>query len=91
MRWKLILLVPLIATTLGAGLAWGLVWGFDDHSGRFFRPTSFTWATLVWTLLVIVCASIFVYRHTARRRLQAALTAACSTLFSILLLFYASF
>ena len=92
MRWKLILLVPLIATVLGAGLAFGLVWGFNDHSGRFFHPTPFTWATLVWTLLVIVYASIFVYRHTARRRrLQAALTAACSTLFSILLLFYASF
>lgn len=91
MRWKLLLLAPLVATLLGAGVAFGLVWSLADHAGRFLRPNGLTWATLVWTLLIIVCASFFVYRHTARRRrLQAALTAASATLLSILLLFFVS-
>lgn len=91
MRWKLLLLVPLIATLLGAGVAFGLVWGFNDHPGRFLNPTSFTWATVVWTLAVIVGASISVYRRTSRRRrLQAALTATASTLLNIAVIFYVS-
>ena len=91
MRWKLLLIVPFLATLLGAGIAFGLVWSFADHAGRFLKPDGFTWATLVWTLVIIVCGSFFVYRHTARRRrLQAALTAASATLLSMLLLFFVS-
>ena len=91
MRWKLVIIAPLAAALLGAGAAFGLVWGFDDHAGRFLRPTLFTWATLIWTLAAVVFASVSVYRRTSRRRrLQAAITAAASALLSLGLLFYAS-
>jgi hypothetical protein len=91
MRWKLLLLAPFIATALGAGVAFGLVWGFNDHTGRFLRPDLFTWATIVWTLGVIVLVAISVYRRTSRRRrLQAAITAAASSLLCLAVFIFVS-
>jgi uncharacterized membrane protein YgdD (TMEM256/DUF423 family) len=91
MRWKLLLIVPLAATLLGAGLAFGLVRQFNDHPGRFLQPTPFTWATVVWTLGVVAFAGVFVYRHTSRRRrLQAALTAGASAVLCLALMLYVS-
>jgi branched-subunit amino acid ABC-type transport system permease component len=91
MRWKLLILAPLLATLGGAGLAFALVRLFSDHPGRFLNPNLFTWAAIAWTLAVIILASVSVYRRTSRRRrLQAALTAAFATLLSSAVLTLAS-
>ena len=91
MRWKLIIIAPLAATLLGAGLAFGLIWGLNDHQGRFLRPDLFTWATILWTLGVIAFATVSDYRRTSRRRrLQAAITAGSSLLFCAGLMIYVS-
>lgn len=92
MRWKLIIMAPLAATLLGAGLACALILGFNDHPGRFLRPDLLTWATIAWIVSVIVFATVSVYRRTSRRRrLQALITAMGSGLLSLALLVYVSY
>jgi cytochrome bd-type quinol oxidase subunit 2 len=87
MRWKLLLVTSSLAALAGAGASLGIAYGLtggarlsiphDDAALSVFAlPLGVIAAVSVG---VIVVASVFVYRHTARRRpLQAALTAALS-------------
>ena len=82
MRWKLLVITSLAATVAGAG-AWAalaymlLASAVSPRRADWLLP-----ATLLLPVAAITYATIFAYRHTARRRkLQAALTA----LFSLLL------
>jgi hypothetical protein len=76
MRWKLLIAASLLATIVGAGSVLALVHFVLAPAGRVADPGWVAAATLLLPLAAITFATIFVYRHTARRRtLQAAATA----------------
>lgn len=77
MRWKLLLVASLLAAIVGAGATLGitLARGSANHPPAVDLTTA---ATLLIPLVVIVIASLFVYRHTARRRLLQAVLAGLS-------------
>jgi hypothetical protein len=75
MRLKLVLAASLVAAFVGAGSCIALVLGVFSVKA-LSNPGLLVASTLLLPILTIVFASIFVYRHTARRRkLQAFLTA----------------
>jgi hypothetical protein len=75
LRWKLLIVAPVLAALVGAGACATAARLLSTHGGGALS----VWAAvsaLVAPLACVVYASIFVYRHTARRRmLQAAATA----------------
>ena len=85
MRWKLLLAASLLATTVGAGASLLIVFGLLGEPA--IRPDAPGLALLGALLIPIastVTASIFVYRHTARRRpLQAMATALLSGILTV--------
>ena len=92
MRWKLLLATTLVAATVGAGASYGTAYGLY----HFSRPAPTTLTVLVVVELIFlvtsVSASMFAYRHTARRRkLQAGLTLLLSLLLAHALLRLATF
>ncbi|HEV7842225.1 MAG TPA: hypothetical protein VGO69_00940, partial [Pyrinomonadaceae bacterium] len=89
MRWKLLLIASLLATIVGAGSTLWLVYSLTRPAESLARPSLLAFAALLIPIAAITYASIFVYRHTSRRRrLQAMLTAllACLLTLTILLL-----
>ena len=75
MRLKLVLAASVLAAVVGAGICIALVFGVFS-SRDLFAPGLLVTSTLLLPIATIAFASIFVYRHTARRRkLQALLTA----------------
>ena len=91
MRPKLVVGVSLLASIIGAGSCTGIV--FVVFSA--FNPTATIGWLVVLSLLLpiaaIIFATIFVYRHTARRRkLQAFMTAVLATLLTLGLLVLAT-
>jgi hypothetical protein len=76
MRWKLLIIASLAAAAAGFGLWVAVVLaGFGSFTALARHSTLLLLAHMI-PLLAIASASLFVYRHTARRRkLQAALTA----------------
>ena len=85
MRWKLLLITSLVAATVGGGLTLLALLLFPE---AFRSPNSRLVLTILIPAITIIYTSIFVYRHTARRRaLQAALTAFIA-LFLIALIFF---
>ena len=85
MRWKLLIVSSALATLAGAGASLGLAhWLLDVTPARFRTPDLTALAVLAFPVATVTAASIFVYRHTARRRtLQAALTAALTALLTL--------
>lgn len=84
MRWKLLITASLLATIVGAGAALALVYGLVRPAENPSRPSLVALAALLLPVLVITLASIFVYRHTARRRrLQAMLTALLASVLTL--------
>jgi ABC-type transport system involved in multi-copper enzyme maturation permease subunit len=85
-RWKLLIIASLAAAGAGAGGSAGLLYLL---TGRPAPTGQVGWAglaALVLPLAAVTYASIFVYRHTARRRkLQAAATALVSLALSLAL------
>lgn len=84
MRWKLLLVTSLLATLVGAGA--GLFFGrvlAGPAAPDGFGPYA-PLVALLLPLVSITSASIFVYRHTARRRpLQAMATALLAALLTL--------
>ena len=81
MRLKLVFAASALAAIVGAGSCVAIVLGFFSLEA-FFSPGLVVASTFLLPVATIVFASIFVYRHTAKRRkLQAFLT----TLIAILL------
>jgi len=76
MRWKLVVLVSIVAA-LVASLCWfGLIILFFDHSTAIL-PLNYEWwpVSMVLPLLLAIFGGFFVYRHTSRRRkTQATMT-----------------
>jgi hypothetical protein len=79
LRWKLLIAASLLAAAAGAGSCYA--------AARFLAPDARGWAaalSLLAPLGAITYASVFVYRHTARRRaLQAAATALLASLLTL--------
>ncbi|HEV2826997.1 MAG TPA: hypothetical protein VGW76_05290 [Pyrinomonadaceae bacterium] len=91
MRLKLVLMSSLIAAVAGAGAATGIIVSVFSSLKPITRPGVLVVSTYLLPFSAILLASIFVYRHTARRRkLQAILTATLSILLTILIFIIAS-
>ena len=86
MRLKLVLVSSLVAALVGAGSAIAIIVSAFSSLHPITTPGLLVVSTYLLPVLTIFLASIFVYRHTARRRkLQAILTAAMALLLTILL------
>ena len=90
MRLRLVIAASLLAAIVGAGSCIALVLGVFSVK-VLSSPGLLLASTLLLPAAAIVFASIFVYRHTARRRkLQALLTAILATLLTLTFLVTAS-
>ena len=90
MRLKLVIAASLLAAVVGAGSCIALVLGVFSAKA-LSHPGLLVTSTLLLPIATTVFASIFVYRHTARRRkLQAFLTAILAALLTISLFVLAS-
>lgn len=90
MRLRLVLAASLLAAIVGAGSCIALVLGVFS-AAAMSNPGLLVTSTLLLPIAAIIFASIFVYRHTARRRrLQAFLTAILATVLTLGLLIFAS-
>ncbi len=86
MRWKLMFIAALVAGIAGTGLTLALIRAFFISAHPLNAYDSVALGTLLIPLIAIMLASIFVYRHSARRRkLQALITAAIALLFTLTL------
>lgn len=84
MRWKLLILAPLSAATAGAGACFAAARFLLDPSRGLTQVGWVAAATLIVPVAATVFATVFVYRHTARRRaLQAATTALLAALLTL--------
>jgi hypothetical protein len=91
MRLKLVLISALIAAVVGAGSAIAIILFAFSSLKPITTPGLLVASTYLLPALLTLLASIFVYRHTARRRkLQAVLTAIIALLLTILLFVVAS-
>src|ERR1044072_5394285 len=85
MRLKLVVLASLLAAVAGAGSCIARVLVVFSRQA-LTSPGLLVLSTFLLPLATIIIASIFVYRHTARRRrLQAFLTLALATLLTVAL------
>lgn len=83
MRLKLVFAASALAAIVGAGSCIALVLGVFSAKA-LSSPGLLVLSTLLLPAAAIVFASIFVYRHTARRRkLQAFLTTLIATLLTL--------
>jgi hypothetical protein len=81
MRLKLVFVSSVIAAAAGAGGAIAIILFVFSSLTPLTKPGAVVFSTFLLPLLATLIASIFVYRHTARRRrLQAALTTIVSLL-----------
>ena len=91
MRLKLVLISSLVAAIVGAGSAIAIIVSVFSSLHPITTPGLLVVSTYLLPVLTTLLASIFVYRHTARRRrLQAILTAIIALLLIILLFIVAS-
>ena len=91
MRLKLVFVASLLAAVVGSGSCIALVLGVFSRQAALSSPGLLVASTFVLPLATIVYASIFVYRHTARRRrLQAFLTLVLATLLTVAILIVTS-
>src|ERR671913_2229598 len=90
MRLRLVVGASAAAAIVGAGSCIALVLGVFSPRA-LSSPSLLVASTLLLPTAAIIFASIFVYRHTARRRrLQAFLTAILATLLTLALFVSAS-
>lgn len=90
MRLKLVLAASLLAAIVGAGSCIALVLLVFSQQA-LLSPGLLVASTFLLPIATTIFASIFVYRHTARRRrLQAFLTAILAVLLTIALFIGAS-
>jgi predicted anti-sigma-YlaC factor YlaD len=91
MRLKLVFIAALIAALAGAGSTIAIILSVFSSLKPITAPGLLVVSTYLLPALTTLLASIFVYRHTARRRkLQAMLTAIIALLLTILLFIVAS-
>ncbi len=84
MRLKLVLIASLLAAVVGSGTAIAVtLWRFASLN-PVYTPDFLVFSTLVLPIAAVTLASVFVYRHTARRRkTQALLTGIMAAFLSL--------
>ena len=88
MRWKLLIITSIVAALLSAGAIRTLVYLTEGEQRPLSAQPGLAAGILAVLLLFSTLATIFIYRHTARRRkLQAALTALLSIILTFATLF----
>lgn len=91
MRLKLVIFASSLAAIVGAGLCIAVLLAFFSSVKFFSYPSLLVLATFFLPAAAIAFASVFVYRHTSRRRkLQAFMTAILATTLTITFLLLAS-
>ncbi|HEV7746278.1 MAG TPA: hypothetical protein VGO56_14860 [Pyrinomonadaceae bacterium] len=91
MRLKLVLISSFIAALVGAGSAIAIILSVFSSIHPITTPGAVVFSTYLLPLVTTLLASMFVYRHTARRRrLQAFLTAIIALFLTILIIVVAS-
>lgn len=91
MRLKLVLISSLTAAILGSGSALAIILFLFSSLKPISAPGLLVISTYLLPTLGALLASIFVYRHTARRRkLQAVLTAMLASILTIAVFVLAS-
>ncbi len=91
MRWKLMFIAALVSGIAGTGLTLALVRAFFGHANPLGAYGFVALGALLIPLITTALASIFVYRHTARRRkLQAVLTAVIALVFTLTFFIFGS-
>ena len=84
MRWKLLIIASVLAALSGAGASLAVLRFAFGGGGRAVFDDWAVASTLLLPLAATTYASIFVYRHTSRRRaLQAAATALLSLMLTL--------
>ncbi|SRR6266496_6779174 len=84
MRLRLVLVSSLLAAAAGSGASIGIILAISSSWKPNSAPGLLVLSTLFLPALTIICATIFVYRHTARRRkLQAFVTAVLAITLSL--------
>ena len=84
MRLKLVFISSVVAAALGAGSSIAIILYVSSSLKPIAAPGLFVLATFLLPAGATLLATIFVYRHTARRRkLQAALTVIISLILTI--------
>jgi|RhiMetdeSRZDD1v2_1073273.scaffolds.fasta_scaffold49919_3 hypothetical protein len=87
MRPKLVFGVSVLSALLGGGSCIAIVFVVFSSFNPVGRPGLVVFGTLVLPVAATIAGSIFVYRHTARRRrLQAFITAVLATILTFALL-----
>ena len=91
MRLKLVLIASLFAAIIGSGASIAIILAVFSSLRPVSTPGLLVLSTFVLPVVMVLLASIFVYRHTARRRkLQAVLTAILATVLSLTVFILAS-
>jgi len=91
MRLKLVVGASLLAALIGAGSSIAIVYVTFSSLKAISAPGLIAGASFLLPVIAIVLASIFVYRHTARRRkLQAMLTALVALVLTLCIFMVAS-
>ncbi|HEX9543662.1 MAG TPA: hypothetical protein VF955_00660 [Pyrinomonadaceae bacterium] len=92
MRLKLVFVSSLIAAVIGAGGVIAIILFVFSSLTPLMKPGAVVFSTFLLPLVATLIASIFVYRHTARRRkLQVALTALIALFLTVAIFLSASF
>ena len=91
MRLKLVFLSSLLAAVVGAGSSIAIIISVFSSLTPITTPGLLVLSTFLLPVLTVWLATLFVYRHTARRRkLQAALTTIIALLLTIAVFVLAS-
>jgi hypothetical protein len=91
MRAKLVFGVSILAALVGGGSCIAIVFFVFSSFNPVNRIGLFVAATMLLPIAAIIFGSVFVYRHTARRRkLQAFITAVLATILTLGLLLTAT-
>ena len=86
MRLKLVLLAALLAAVVGSGASITIILTVFSSFRTLAKPGLLVLTTFLLPVAAVSLASIFVYRHTAKRRkLQAFLTAILATVLTLAL------
>ena len=84
MRWKLLVLLSLVAALLGIGLWSAVTIAVFGSARALARSDWLLLCSLLIPLGVTTYAGVFAYRHTAKRRkLQAVITAMLTLMFTL--------
>ncbi len=88
MRWKLLIITSLVAALISGGAMHALNYWAGKPFKHLSEQPALCVGLVIIPLVIDTLASIFVYRHTARRRkLQATLTAILSITLTVMVLF----